>query len=98
MSGGFFDYDQYKISIIADDVEGIIARNTEHEPSEQYSTETIAEFKKAVNVLRMAAIYAHRIDWLVSGDDSEDSFHERLHLELGLLKSYNNLTLTPTGE
>jgi hypothetical protein len=98
MSGGFFDYDQYKISIIADDVEGIIARNTEHEPSEQYSAETMAEFKKAVNVLRMAAIYAHRIDWLVSGDDSEDSFHERLHSELGLLKSYNNLTLTPIGE
>lgn len=82
MSGGFFDYDQYKISIIADDVEGIIMRNTEHEPSEQYSTETIAEFKKAVNVLRIAAIYAQRIDWLVSGDDAEDTFHIRLRHDL----------------
>jgi hypothetical protein len=28
--------------------------------------------------LHKAQIYVQRIDWLVSGDDSEDSFHQRL--------------------
>jgi len=43
-----------------------------------FSAETIEEFKKAIYYLQMAQIYAHRIDWLVSGDDNEESFHKRL--------------------
>lgn len=43
-----------------------------------YSKETIREFKKGLNILRKAVVYAQRIDWLLSGDDGEDSFHERL--------------------
>jgi hypothetical protein len=30
----------------------------------------------------MAQIYTQRIDWLVSGDDGEDSFRERLKEDL----------------
>lgn len=32
--------------------------------------------------LKLANIYLHRIDWLLSGDDGEDSFHSRLKEEL----------------
>ena len=32
--------------------------------------------------LRKAAIYAQRIDWLLSGDDDEKSLKERLEEEL----------------
>ena len=42
----------------------------------------IEEFKKAMVCLKMAYVYAQRIDWLVSGDDGEDSFHRRLKNEL----------------
>ena len=79
MSGGYFDYNQYKIGYIADDIERMI-RNHESSLSFEsgFSTDTIEEFKKAVKVLRLAEIYAHRIDWLVSGDDGEQTFHERL--------------------
>ena len=38
----------------------------------------MSKFQEAVRLLRQAHIYAHRIDYLVSGDDGEDSFHERL--------------------
>ncbi|MDE6534560.1 MAG: hypothetical protein K2K82_00960 [Muribaculaceae bacterium] len=48
----------------------------------EYSPETISEFKKGLNLLRKAYIYAQRIDWLLSGDDGEESFHERLKDEL----------------
>lgn len=52
----------------------------------EYSEETIAEFKKGLDILRRAYIYAQRIDWLLSGDDREESFHERLKEELDELE------------
>jgi hypothetical protein len=33
-------------------------------------------------VLRQAYVYAQRIDWLVCGDDGEDSFQRRLKFEM----------------
>ena len=44
----------------------------------EYSEETIKEFKNAIRILRMAQVYAQRVDWLICGDDGEESFHERL--------------------
>ena len=55
-----------------------------------YSKETIEEFKKGLSLLRKAYIYAQRIDWLLSGDDGEESFHERLKEELDNLKNKKN--------
>jgi hypothetical protein len=90
MSGGFFDYNQYKIGQIADDVEQLIINNSVISTDEYgftrgytYSDETIAEFKKGLYMLQQAQIYAQRIDYLVSGDDGEDSFHSRLKADLG---------------
>lgn len=51
-----------------------------------YSPETIQELKNAVKLLKKASIYANRIDWLFSGDDSEDTFHKRLKMELSKLE------------
>lgn len=48
----------------------------------EYSEETIAEFKRGLDILRQAYVYTQRIDWLLSGDDGEESFHERLREEL----------------
>lgn len=51
-----------------------------HQP--EYSEETIKEFKNAIRTLRMAQVYAQRVDWLICGDDGEESFHERLAEDL----------------
>lgn len=40
----------------------------------KYPDEVIEKFKEAVKILRMAEIYAHRIDLLLSGDDAVDTF------------------------
>jgi hypothetical protein len=72
MSGGYFDYDQYKIGTIRLEVETLISQK-------EFSSKTLARFQQAVYHLEMAEIYAQRIDWLVSGDDSEETFHERLN-------------------
>ena len=95
MSGGYFDYHQYKIGEIAEDIENWFKPGA---ADAGWSEQTITELKNAVNILRIAAVYAQRADWLFSGDDSEDSFHIRLHSELGMLKLHDTMTLTPIGE
>ena len=52
----------------------------------KYPDDIIDEFKKAVYYLKIAQIYTQRIDWLVSGDDGEDSFRRRLEEELSKIK------------
>ena len=49
--------------------------------------EVVEEFKNGLKILKTAAIYAQRIDWLLSGDDGEKSFKERLKEELDELES-----------
>ncbi len=113
MSGGHFDYKQWHINQIADDVEKLIERNGREKTREElkeegwrdndwyekypedlyyykYSDEVIKKFKESLTILRQAAVYAQRIDWLLSGDDGEESFLERLEKELLELKKDNN--------
>lgn len=81
VSGGYFNYQQYKIEDIADAVQSLIDSNDATDVFGQptgFNPETIREFESAVKCLRKAFVYAHRIDWLVSSDDGEDTFHERL--------------------
>ena len=93
MSGGKFSYNQYKIGEIADSIEDIINKNNIQKPKEDrhyldneyyydFSDEVIEKFKEGLNILRKAQVYAQRIDWLVSYDDSEESFFERLEEDL----------------
>ena len=89
MSGGHFNYDQYKIERIAEDVEQLIVENPTAEDYERFTEATIKEFKVGLRYLRMAAVYAQRIDWLVSGDDGEDSFHRRLAADLAAINGFN---------
>ena len=84
MSGGHFDYTQHRIEDIASDIDELIRMNDSTEKDEwgedkgrHYSVETIEKFREAAGALRRACAMANRVDWLVSGDDSEDSFHER---------------------
>ena len=44
--------------------------------------ETIDAMKEAYRQIRIAEIYATRIDWVMSGDDGEDTLQERLNEEL----------------
>lgn len=99
MSGGYFEYNQYRIDEIADTLERIIRGAAGIEsPSDDYSgessnswaknflaecsPETLQEFKTGLLTLKRAAVYAQRIDWLLSGDDGEESFHRRLEEDL----------------
>ena len=84
MSGGRWDYQDYRIHDIADTFEDTIVHNNE-KPDWYYNWEgqvypdnVIEEFKKGYAILKLAEVYAHRADWLLSGDDGEDTFIKRL--------------------
>jgi hypothetical protein len=53
----------------------------------KYPDEVMEEFKNAAKYLRIAYIYAQRIDWLISGDDVEETFLKRLEQDLNKLKT-----------
>lgn len=89
MSGGYFNYDQYKIGEIADQIEERIKFNDSQDTDEfgdtkgrGYSSEIISRFTLAVTTLRLAQVMAHRIDWLLSSDDGPESFVERWEEEV----------------
>ena len=96
MSGGFFQYQQFRLGEIQDGIERVIAKNVDGETSRRldeegewhysFSEETLNEFRNGIQALKKAFVYAHRIDWLLSGDDGEETFHERLKKELEELK------------
>jgi hypothetical protein len=95
MSGGHFNYDQYKVSQIADQIDDLIFHNGSQERDsyggrcyQEYPPDIVEAFKAAANKLREAYVYAQRVDWLVSGDDGEGSFRRRLASDLKDLKPY----------
>ena len=75
MSGGHFDYHQYRIREIAESVEDIIQNY-------KYPPEVLEKIKEGLDALKKAEIYTQRIDWLVSGDDGPETFLERLKEDL----------------
>ena len=82
MSGGYFGNKDWHLDDFAEDIEQKIRNNDSNELNEwgvrigrHYSPETMAKFQQAVEHLRIARLYVRRIDYLLSGDDSEDSFH-----------------------
>lgn len=84
MSGGHFNYAQYRINDIAVEIDELIKSNDNKtldefgwEEGNNYFPAIIEKFKEAAHTLRQAAEMAQRVDWLLSGDDSEDCFLRR---------------------
>ena len=103
MSGGHFDYAQNRITAVADEIERMIQHNGQTINLDNYFEETpytypefepqtLRKFQQALTTLREASIMVQRIDWLVSGDDGEDTFHKRWNQELS---TYRLLKVTP---
>jgi hypothetical protein len=89
MSGGYFDYIQGSLDNTIDTLRDLIIDEEAGYPTEspcpylhEFSKETLAEFKKGLEYVKLAQIYLQRIDWLVSDDDGEDDFHQRLKEDL----------------
>ena len=102
MSGGRFDYAQYRIYDIALEIDEVIASNNDQTPNEwgekkgkEYPPAIIEKFKEAAHTLKQAQEMAQRVDWLLSGDDSEDSFLSRWDEEVREYWNKNDNQKTP---
>ena len=112
MSGGKFDYNQFNIKTIAEDIRYYLDKQGkvkdtdelfmsddfyEKYPDEKYHykhpNDVNMEMEKAIRLLEIAYIYAHRIDYLLSGDDSDESFLSRLKEDLDITKDSDDLIL-----
>lgn len=87
MSGGYFDYTDVHFRHIAEKInEVVVSRNRpDFDPdwvTYQFSPSTVNLLKEAVYAIARASVYAHRVDWLLCGDDGEESFEEYLNEEL----------------
>ena len=110
MSGGHWNYLQYRLTDVAEDIDKLIEQNgkpkTEEELKEEtwrddewynkypedryyyeYDEDVIEQFKKAAHAIRIAQIYMQRMDWLLSGDDGEESFLRRIDEDLKKLQN-----------
>lgn len=89
MSGGHFNYDQYRIDNIIYNIEQLIETNDDeslddwgYRNGRGYPPEIIDKFKEAIHTLKRGREMAQRVDWLVSGDDGEESFLRRWEEEV----------------
>lgn len=96
MSGGFFEYKQYHLDDIASSIERELNNQGKEKPKDElyydkehynkYPEEVQEKMREAVKQLRIAAVYAQRVDWFLSGDDGEESFLKRLSEDLRALQ------------
>lgn len=82
MSGGHFDYIQFQIDGAASEIDTLLKVESY---SSKLHSEIIEKFIEARNTLRKAATMLHRIDWLVSGDDGNETFLKRWDEDLSKL-------------
>ena len=75
MSGGRFDYLQSRYEW--EDALEVIGSHLKDNPDE-YTDETLKRFRTGLELIKKAKIYLQRIDYLLSGDDGEETFHKRI--------------------
>jgi hypothetical protein len=89
MSGGTFDYSQHRIRDIYETIESYIdlqgKKDEWGDEHQTFETEVIKQLQDAIECLKKAYVYAHRVDWFLAGDDGEESFIERLKSDLSKL-------------
>jgi hypothetical protein len=85
MSGGYFNYNQY---ILIDMINKLDERKKRIKDygkdidvlTIDKSTEDLIEDAKVI--AKLAQIFIHRVDWLLSGDDGPETFKERIKEDL----------------
>lgn len=103
MSGGAFEYKQYKIQDLIEDMENLLVR-LDKEPIDSFECDSLKRYvddsellknkiKENIGYLKRAYIFTKRIDWFISGDDGEENFYERLKEEIEKLE-YEEITET----
>ena len=92
MSGGAFDYKQHTLQDLIDDMNTLIER-LDKEPIDSFECNSLKNFVKNpddlknkirenIGYLKRAFLFTNSLDWLISGDDGEEKFYEKLDVEM----------------
>lgn len=92
MSGGTFEYNEWHIGEIAETIRQLILQHRDANWVNRqkdgwasftpYPKKVLKKFEEAYKCLYQASIYAKRVDYLVAGDDGDESFLSRTNEEL----------------
>ena len=82
MSGGYFEYQDWRLDEIANRLRLAIARCRTGNKYYKYSNDFLNEMIDAHNKARELRATLHRIDWVLSADNGEDSYFEYLAEDL----------------
>ena len=90
MSGGFFEYQEYRLEEMAKELRLKIAK-CRWKPDwaidrSNYSDAFLAEMSKAYNQLMEIRTRLHRLDWVLSGDDGEVDYFRLLPDDLSKIE------------
>jgi hypothetical protein len=70
MSGGYFYKYFASLENIAEEIEEIRSKNENN-----FSLKTLSKMRKTVTLLRKSSEMVKRVDYLLSGDEGEESFN-----------------------
>jgi cell fate (sporulation/competence/biofilm development) regulator YmcA (YheA/YmcA/DUF963 family) len=91
MSGGTFDYSQYRIIDIIETIQSHINRQGEKidykyvDEHQIFEPDVLKRLQDAIKCLKKAYVYAQRVDRFLAGDDGDETFIWRLDKELNEL-------------
>lgn len=81
MSGGYFDHRQWILDDIADQVDRVVENNNSEETDEwggvrgrRLPEPVLEKFRETSRALKRTGVMVQRLDWLLSGDDSPETF------------------------
>ena len=89
MSGGFYEYKQYHIQDLIEQLEETLVRLDLEPIEDSWECDSLKPYvediplvkeviNKNIELLKQAYIFTQRLDWYLSGDDGLDNFKERL--------------------
>lgn len=87
MSGGSFDYNSLKISQFAEDLREKIDHNDKYSSSDYgagFEKGTLAALEECHSLIQLAGKIAHHVEWLYSGEHSEEDFLRLVEKDLEL--------------
>ena len=80
MSGGIWNYEQYSVQIAIEDLEQLPSNELE-----ELDAITQSNYFALIAELKKCHIHMQRLDWLLSGDDGQETYHKKLAEDLAKL-------------
>lgn len=93
MSGGFFDYQQYKIKYLAENIEDLVKELNEEDRHIylKRKQELQKYLEEAIFMLEKAYLIVNNVDYLMADDTSEASCLSRIEKDLKEINIKNSL-------